>query len=78
MKKKPLTYAQKAEAYTRGVNLALVLAMTVLYDKMGFDNDAIAEFWVHCEKLSEEIHEGRVNLKDLTTVLHSEYGVKVD
>lgn len=65
------------EARSEGVNLAVAMCMTVLYDKMGFDNDKIADFWEHLEKLSGEVKEGRVNVHDLIRVLREEYSVEI-
>ena len=46
-------------------------------DKFGFDNDDIVRAWDEWDKLSEEIKEGRVKLKDLTDVLTEEYDIKL-
>jgi hypothetical protein len=46
-------------------------------DKMGASNDEIVNAWNEWDKLSEEIKEGRVKLKDLTDVLAEEYDIKL-
>lgn len=70
--------AQIAKAHADGVDMAMILCMTVLYDKFGFDNDMMADYWRHCQKLSVEIRENRINIYDLRKVLRGEYGVLQD
>lgn len=66
---------QIAQAQRDGVDIAFLLCMTILYDKFGFDNDQIVQFWKYAQDLSQEVVDGRVKFKDLLQVLQDEYGV---
>ena len=66
-----------SEAYTKGVDLAITMAMTVLYDKFCFNHEQMAHFWDYVASLSQEIKDGTVNSSDLKKVLAEEYGIKM-
>ena len=74
-KKPNPTWADITKAQEDGCNLAVVICMTVLYDKFGFDEEKITKFWNHTASLSQEIKEGRIYISDLQKVLKNEYGV---
>lgn len=74
---RPVSQADLMKAEERACHLAMAIFLTVMKDDFGFDNDAIVTAWNRWDKLSEEIKEGRVKLKDLTDVLAEEYDIKL-
>ena len=74
---RPVSQADLINAEERACHLAMAIFLTVMKDKFGFDNDDIVRAWDEWDKLSEEIKEGRVKLKDLTDVLAEEYDIKL-
>ena len=74
---RPISQADLVKAEERACHLAMAIFLTVMKDDFGFDNDAIVLAWNRWDKLSEEIKEGRVKLKDLTDALAEEYGIKL-
>ena len=74
---RPVSQADLVKAEERACHLAMAIFLTVIKDDFGFDNDAIVLAWNRWDKLSEEIKEGRVNLKDLTDVLAEEYDINL-
>ena len=74
---RPISQADLVKAEERACHLAMAIFLTVMKDKFGFDNDDIVRAWDEWDKLSEEIKEGRVKLKDLTDVLAEEYDIKL-
>ena len=72
---RPVSQADLMKAEERACHLAMAIFLTVMKDDFGFDNDAIVLAWNRWDKLSEEIKEGRVKLKDLTDVLAEEYDI---
>ena len=74
---RPVSQADLIKAEERACHLAMAIFLTVMKDKFGFDNDDIVRAWDEWDKLSEEIKEGRVKLKDLTDVLAEEYDIKL-
>ena len=74
---RPISQADLIKAEERACHLAMAIFLTVMKDKFGFDNDDIVRAWDEWDKLSEEIKEGRVKLKDLTDVLAEEYDIKL-
>lgn len=74
---RPVSQADLVKAEERACHLAMAIFLTVMKDKFGFDNDDIVRAWDEWDKLSEEIKEGRVKLKDLTDVLAEEYDIKL-
>ena len=74
---RPVSQADLVKAEERACYLAMAIFLTVIKDDFGFDNDAIVLAWNRWDKLSEEIKEGRVNLKDLTDVLAEEYDINL-
>ena len=74
---RPVSQADLIKAEEKACHLAMAIFLTVMKDKFGFDNDDIVRAWDEWDKLSEEIKEGRVKLKDLTDVLAEEYDIKL-
>ena len=74
---RPVSQADLIKAEEKACHLAMAIFLTVMKDKFGFDNDDIVRAWNEWDKLSEEIKEGRVKLKDLTDVLAEEYDIKL-
>ena len=74
---RPVSQAALVKAEERACHLAMAIFLTTLKDKFSFSNDEIVRAWNELDKLSEEIKEGRVKLKDLTDVLAEEYDIKL-
>ena len=74
---RPVSQADLIKAEEKACHLAMAIFLTVMKDKFGFDNDDIVRAWDEWDKLSEEIKEGRVKLKDLTDVLAEEYDINL-
>ena len=74
-RRKPVSQADIYKAQEMACHLSLAIFLSVLVDKFNFSNDDIVRAWKEWDKLSEEIKEGRVNLKDLVTVLEEEYHI---
>ena len=76
--RKPCTQKDVDRAFQRGqdqgIKLAIVIFLTVILDKYE-GKDYIESIWKDCNKLSEEIAEGRVNLRELMDVMKGEYNV---
>ena len=76
----PRTQADVDRAFYKGqdqgIKLAIVIFLSVILDKFNGE-DYIKEIWEHCNKLSEEIAEGRVNLRELMDVMVDEYGIEL-
>lgn len=72
-KKNNPTWFDVNEAKRKGVDMGLTFCVTVLTDKMGFDQDKVVEFMQCIANLSEGVSQGRVNLKDLKKVQLEEY-----
>lgn len=54
----------------------MAIFLTVICDKFA-GADWVDEIWQHCNKLSAEIKEGRVNLFDLRNTLEEDYGIEL-
>ena len=76
-RRRPISEADLYKAQDTACHLALAIFLTVMKDKMLCDNDQIVMAWKEFDKLSEEIKEGRVNLKDLVTTLDEEYNISL-
>lgn len=76
-KKRHPTWHDVSEAKNQGVELALTIVLTVLRDNFSFDEDQTIDFMNRIGKLSEEIKEGRVNVKDLKRVQLEEYNTQL-
>ena len=76
----PRTQADVDRAFYKGqdqgIKLAIVIFLSVILDKFN-GQDYIKEIWDACNKLSEEISEGRVNLRDLMDVIRDEYSIEL-
>lgn len=69
---------QVAIARDKAVDTTATIFLTVLCDKEGYAMDGIQRVWGNVNGLSEEIREGRVNVKDLKNVLREEYEIGLD
>lgn len=80
-KKRPATQADvkraKDRAQTDALNLAMVIFLTVLVDKQGYDKEHIREVWNEVNSLSDSIAQGYVSFTDLRKVLDEEYDILV-
>lgn len=65
-----------ARGTTDGCNLAMAIFLTVIVDKFN-GADWVGDIWEHCNRLSEEIKEHRINLFDLVDVLRTEYEIEI-
>lgn len=79
-KRRPATQADVDKAYDQGskdgCGLAMAIFFTVILDKFAGE-DYIEDIWKESEKLSEEIKENRINLRDLVSTLREEYGINI-
>jgi len=66
------------KATDEAIHLAFAIFLTVLLDYHGFTREQIQDVWHQADKLSEEIMEGRINIRDLLNVLNEEYGVLLE
>lgn len=80
-RKRPATQADikraKEQAQNDAVNLAMVIFLTVLVDKQGYDKEHIREVWNEVNSLSDSIAQGYVSFTDLRKVLDEEYDILV-
>ena len=78
-RRRPVTEADvrkaKKEALSKAVDTAWAILFTVLRDKEGMDNEHLHRVWDHVNKLSVEISESRVSVKDLMDTLREEAGL---
>ena len=65
----------KKLAADEGVKLAMVIFLSVLLDKEGYDKERLKRVWKHIEDRSEAITQGYVSVNDLYKVLRDEYEV---
>ncbi|MBQ0037836.1 MAG: hypothetical protein KBS74_04095 [Clostridiales bacterium] len=72
------SWADVTRARHRGVDTAEAIFLTVLSDKYGWGGDQMSEFYAQAAKLSQEIVEGRINVKDLANVLRDEYQIDLE
>ncbi len=79
-KKKPATQADVNKAFEagkdQGIKLAIIIFLTVLLDKFN-GAEYITDVWAACNKLCEEIEEGRVNCRELVDVMREEYDIEL-
>ena len=68
---------QVAIAREKATTACIAIFLTVLLDKEHADAEIIGRVWHEVNELSQEISEGRVNVKDLVTVLRDEYGIVI-
>ena len=66
--------AKKAAARTT-IDAAWAIFFTVLRDKEGLETDRLIHIWDNVNKLSEEISEGYVDVRDLMATLREEAGL---
>lgn len=78
-RKRPVNMMDVKREIDKSVNdalhLSIAIFLTVLLDYHGFDREQIQTVWKQVDKLSEEVAERRVSVRDLVTVLEEEYGV---
>lgn len=65
----------KKTASDEAVSLAMVIFLTVLLDKEGYDKDGLSRVWKFVEELSDSIVKKYVSVYDLRKVLRDEYGI---
>lgn len=65
----------KKLAADEGVKLAMVIFLSVLLDKEGYDKERLQQVWKHIEDRSQAITDGYVSVNDLYKVLRDEYEV---
>ena len=68
---------QVAIAREKATTACIAIFLTVLLDKEHADAEIIGRVWYEVNELFQEISEGRVNVKDLVTVLRQEYGINI-
>ena len=65
----------KKLAADEGVKLAMVIFLSVLLDKEGYDKERLQQVWKYIEDRSQAITDGYVSVNDLYKVLRDEYEV---
>lgn len=65
----------REETSDKAIHLSFAIFLTVLLDDFGFDQEQIQHAWARADKLSKEIKEKRIKLRDLVEVLRDEYHV---
>lgn len=65
----------KDEAADRGTKVALVVLLSVLLDKEGYDAERLQRVFNYAMSRSEDIAKKRASIQDWVTVLRDEYGV---
>lgn len=68
--------AQLRAARHQGSDLCMVICLTVLMDKYGWEGDELAEFIHKIGDLSKSINRGYVNYQDLHHTLAVEQGLE--
>lgn len=63
--------------YIRATELVLAITFTALTDTFGKDIEYLNALWAQMNKLSDEISEGRVNVKDMSKTLLKESGINI-
>ena len=74
-RRRPATQADVNKASDRAVHLAIAIFLMVLKDDFDFNMEQIRHAWDRMDKLSEEVAERRIKVKDLTDTLYEEYGI---
>lgn len=78
-RRKPVSLADlkraTSEASDRGVKLAIAIFLMVLKDNFDFTGEQIIYAWERMDKLSQEVSEKRITVKDLTDTLYDEYNI---
>ena len=74
-RRRPVSQADIDKAKSEAVHLAMAIFLTVMKDDFDFDQDQIKHAWDRIDKLSQEVAEHRVSVKDLLTVLDEEYDI---
>ena len=72
-RKPPPTWADVTAARNEGVDNAMTIVLTVLRDNFAFTDEETEAFMTRIAKLSAEIAEGRITVKDLKKVQLKEY-----
>ena len=62
---------------SKAIQLAYVIFLSVLCDKIGLTNDDLARTYKGCLDLSESIAKGYVNAEDLKKALREERGLYI-
>ena len=74
-RRRPLSEADVIKIQDSAVHLAFAIFLTILFDYHGFSREQIQDVWHQADKLSQEVTEGRINIRDLVGVIKEEYGV---
>lgn len=64
-------------ARRKGAGQALTIILYVLMDKYGWDADGLNAMMHHVTRQLDAVHEGRMNLVDVTRTLREEYQVNI-
>ena len=79
-RRRPATRADvekaKKQATGEAVEIALVLAMSVLHDKWGFGVTRLKRFWEQLNSYSDSVVLGYASVPDMKTVLKDEMGIE--
>ena len=70
----PCTMATINRVRDESIHLSMAIFLNVLKD-MGMDNETIKFVWDRVDKLSREVADGRVNIRDFIDVLYDEYDI---
>lgn len=68
----------KREAIDQAIDVSWAISITILRDKFGFGSVRIHRYWDELQKLSEEIAEGRVSVRDLMATIKEEAGIVLE
>lgn len=66
---------ETAKAKDDAIRYAMVVFMSVMYDKEGYGKKRMRRVWNEVNDLSDSIAEGYVNLDDLEKMLEDEAGI---
>lgn len=67
----------KDEAANKALQTALVVMLSVLLDKEGYDQEGLQRVFNYSMARSEDIQKKRASSQDWVTVLRDEYGVNL-
>lgn len=71
----PVSRADIEVTKDKSIHLCMAIFLTVLKDDFNFTQDQVVHAWNRIDKLSKEVAEGRINIKDLLEVLSEEYDI---
>ena len=73
----PVSRADIETTKDKSIHLCMAIFLTVLKDDFAFTQDQVVHAWNRIDKLSKEVAEGRLNIKDLIDVLNEEYDIEL-